>query len=73
MICNNVINVIKVEFLSHNTVVHLSGNRITKLICISRKKYKSIHSRLTLGNDMSQLNVTNVAEYNKDRKLFLSV
>lgn len=55
MICNNVINVIKVEFLSHNTVVHLSGNRITKLICISRKKYKSIHSRLTLGNDMSQL------------------
>lgn len=53
MICNNIINVIKTEFLSHNTIVHLSRNRITNLICVRHKKYKSIHSRLTLSNDMN--------------------
>lgn len=52
MICNNVINVIKIEFLFYNIDVYFLGNRIIKLICISYKKYKSIYFGLILGNDM---------------------
>lgn len=52
MICNNVINVIKIEFLFYNIDVYFLGNWIIKLICISYKKYKSIYFGLILGNDM---------------------